>query len=181
MKRRMMATAGVLGAGALVWAAIAIAADVDCSGGGKQCNGTPFDDEITGTRKVDAINAKAGNDSSYGKNGNDTVESGAGNDYVEGGKGDDVISGGDDSDQFIIGGLFGGPGDDTISGGDGDDDAYGEAGKDVLSGGPGADQLDGTDLGADTRDRLNCGGGVDTAIVTPKDKTSDCEDVIPER
>ena len=63
MKRRTItATAAALGTAALVWAAVALADDVDCNGGGKQCNGTQFDDTITGSNKVDGINAKAGND-----------------------------------------------------------------------------------------------------------------------
>ena len=48
MRRGIVAAVGALGVAALVWAAVAIAADVDCKGGGKQCNGTPFDDSITG-------------------------------------------------------------------------------------------------------------------------------------
>ena len=119
MRRGIVAAAGAFGVAALVWAAVAIADEIDCKGGGKQCNGTPFDDSITGSQKTDGINAKAGNDETYAEKGNDTVEAGAGNDYVEGGKGDDKISGGDDGDEFLIGGLFGGPGDDTIEGGDG--------------------------------------------------------------
>ncbi len=98
MRRGIVATAGALGVAALVWAAVAIADEIDCSGGGKQCNGTPFDDSITGSQKTDGINAKAGNDETYAEKGNDAVEAGDGNDYVEGGKGDDKISGGDDGD-----------------------------------------------------------------------------------
>ena len=126
MRRGLLAAAGVA---ALVWAAVAIADVIDCNGGGKQCNGTPFDDEITGSSKADGIKAKGGNDETIAGNGKDVVEGGAGNDYVEGGKGDDKISGGDDSDQFLIGGLWGGPGDDTIEGGDGADDVHGGSGQ----------------------------------------------------
>ena len=182
MKRRVLSTAGVLGVAALVWAAIAIADEIDCHGGGKQCNGTSFDDSITGTNRADGINAKGGNDETYAKSGNDTTESGAGNDYVEGGKGDDKISGGDDGDAYLIGGLFGGPGDDSIEGGDGGDDMYGQAGKDILLGGPGDDQLDASGYGDDnTKDRLACGQGFDTVFANSKDNVpDDCEDVIIE-
>ena len=181
--RRIVAAAGAIAIAALVWAAVAIADDISCNGGGKQCNGTPFEDVITGSRKADGINAKGSHDDIYAKNGNDTVEGGGDNDYVEGGKGDDKISGGDGGDAFLIGGLWGGPGDDTIEGGDGADDVHGEAGHDVLLGGPGDDQVDGTDDEGNTRDRLSCGGGdFDTAIADPKDKVaSDCEDVVPAR
>ena len=59
----------------------------------------------------------------------------------------------------------------------------GEAGKDVLLGGPGDDQLDGSGFGDNnTKDRLSCGPGSDTAIVDTKDRVpADCEDVIVER
>lgn len=181
MKHRILTTAGALGVAALVWAALAFADDIDCHGGGKRCNGTQFDDSITGTNKVDGINAKGGNDEAYANKGNDIVEMGDGNDYVEGGKGDDKISGGDDGDAFLIGGLWGGPGDDTIQGGDGADDVHGEAGKDVLLGGPGDDQVDGVGDN-NTKDKLSCGPGSDTAFADTKDKVdADCEDVVPER
>jgi Ca2+-binding RTX toxin-like protein len=180
--RGILAAAGTVAVAALVWAAIAIADEINCNGGGKQCNGTPFDDTITGSRKADGINAKGGHDDIYAKNGNDTVEGGDAIDYVEGGKGDDKISGGDDGDAFITGGLWGGPGDDTIEGGDGADDVHGEAGHDVLLGGPGDDLVDGVGDG-NTKDRLSCGGGnFDTALADSKDRvSSDCEDVVPER
>ena len=44
IKRGFVAAAGAVGVAALVWAAIAIADEIDCGGGGKQCNGTQFDD-----------------------------------------------------------------------------------------------------------------------------------------
>ena len=187
MKRRTLATAGVLGVATLVWAAIAIADEIDCGGGGKQCNGTQFDDTITGSSKADGINAKAGQDDTYAGRGNDVVEGGDGQDYVDGGKGDDKISGGDGPDVGIVGGLFGGSGDDTVSGGDDDDDIYGGTGKDVLLGGPGNDQLDGIDENlknskAPTKDRFSCGSGFDTVFVDSKDDPpNDCEEVIPAR
>src|SRR6476620_3524965 len=112
MRRGILVTMGLLMVAGLVWAAIALADDITCKNG-KTCNGTQFDDQITGTSKANGIKAKAGNDSTYAGKGNDTVDAGDGNDYVEGGKGDDKIFGGDDSDQYLIGGLFGGPGDDT--------------------------------------------------------------------
>jgi Ca2+-binding RTX toxin-like protein len=179
MKRGILATAGTIGVAALIWAAVAIADEIDCSGGGKQCNGTPFEDTITGSSKADGINAKGAHDDVYGEKGNDVIEGGGDNDYVEGGKGNDKISGGEGGDAFITGGLWGGPGDDTIEGGDGDDDVHGEAGEDVLTGGPGNDQVDGIEEGNATKDRLSCGAGTDEAFVDHKDKVADdCESVI---
>lgn len=179
MRRGFVAVAGAFGVAALIWAAVAIADEIDCGGGGKQCNGTQFDDTITGSSKADGINAKAGQDDTYGGKGNDVIEGGDGQDYVEGGKGDDKISGGDDNDQYILGGLWGGPGDDTIEGGDGPDDVHGEAGKDVLTGGPGDDQVDAIDEGTATKDRISCGAGFDTALVDFRDKPpNDCEEIV---
>jgi Ca2+-binding RTX toxin-like protein len=185
----IVATAGAFGVAALVWAAVAIADEIDCNGGGQRCNGTQFDDFITGSSQKDAIKAKDGQDDTYAGKGNDTVEAGDGQDYVEGGKGDDKISGGDGPDVGIVGGLFGGPGGDIIEGGDEDDDIYGGTGKDVLTGGPGNDQLDGIEenletgtTGNDKKDRFSCGPGFDTVFVDSKDDPpNDCEDVVPER
>jgi Ca2+-binding RTX toxin-like protein len=183
MRRVAGAALSGIGVVALVWAAIALADDVQCKAG-KKCNGTEFEDTITGSKKADGINAKAGNDEVYGENGNDVIEAGDGLDYVEGGKGDDKISGGDDDDRYLIGGLFGGKGDDMVTGGDGDDDVYGDAGEDVLVGGDGDDQLvgSGAEPGDDGfKDRMTCGPGLDTAIVGHKDKADEsCEDIVPE-
>ena len=169
---------------ALVWAAIALADEIQCKAG-KQCNGTAFEDTITGSSKKDGINAKAGNDEIYAGNGNDVIEAGDGLDYVEGGKGDDKISGGDGDDRFLIGGLFGGKGNDMVTGGDGNDDLYGDKGEDVLVGGAGDDQLvgAGANPGDDgSKDRLTCGPGFDTAIVGRKDKYDEsCEDIVNEK
>lgn len=166
MRRIAAAVLGGVGVAALVWAALAIAADIDCSGGGTKCKGTSEDDFIIGSNKKDVIDGKSGND------------------FADGRKGDDRISGGDDSDEYLIGGLFGGKGDDLIEGGDGNDDLYGDAGEDVLTGGPGDDQLvgAGAEPGDDrSKDRMSCGAGNDVAIKGVKDKVDDtCETVIKE-
>ena len=60
---RLAAIAGVATL-ALAMAAVALADEINCKGG-KQCNGTQFDDTITGSSKKDGINAKAGNDEVY--------------------------------------------------------------------------------------------------------------------
>lgn len=184
MRRAAGVALGAISVAALVWAAIAFADDVQCKAGEK-CNGTAFEDTITGSSKKDGINAKAGNDEIYAGGGNDVIEGGPGLDYVEGGKGDDKISGGDDDDRFLIGGLFGGKGDDMVTGGNGNDDLYGDKGEDVLVGGGGDDQLvgAGANPGDDGfKDRLTCGPGFDTAIVGNKDKYDEsCEQIILER
>jgi Ca2+-binding RTX toxin-like protein len=183
MRRVAGAALAGIGVVALVWAAIAFADEIQCKAG-KKCNGTAFEDTITGSTKADGIDAKAGNDEVYSGKGNDVVELGAGIDYVEGGTGDDKISGGDDDDVGITGGLFGGKGNDMVTGGDGNDDLYGDKGEDVLVGGDGDDQLVGSGAtpGDDgSKDRLTCGPGFDTAIVGNKDKFDEsCEDIVNE-
>ena len=74
MRRAATAALGAMGVVALVWAAVAFADEINCGGGGQQCNGTPFDDTITGSSKKDGINAKGGNDETYAGRGNDVVE-----------------------------------------------------------------------------------------------------------
>ncbi len=183
MRRVAMAAVGGISAAALMWAAIALAEEITCNGG--KCNGSQFEDTITGSNKKDGINAKAGNDEVYAERGNDTVELGDGIDYAEGGKGDDKISGGDGDDVAITGGIFGGKGDDMVTGGDGNDDLYGDDGKDVLVGGGGNDQLVGSGAvpGDDgSKDRMTCGPGFDTAIVGANDTADNsCEQVVDER
>ena len=79
MRRAILATAAAIAAAALVWAAFAIADEITCKKG-KQCNGTQFDDSITGSPKADGIKAKGGNDETYAGRGNDVVDAGDGND-----------------------------------------------------------------------------------------------------
>ena len=63
---------------------------------------------------------------------------------------------------------------DTISGGPGDDVITGLAGPDCLNGEAGNDRLDARDGEAD---RVDCGPGLDTALVDPHDSTTGCERV----
>ena len=63
---------------------------------------------------------------------------------------------------------------DRLRGRGGGDRITGRRGRDCLKGGPGGDVLKAAD---GRRDAVRCGGGVDTAIVDPSDKVSDCERV----
>ena len=62
-KRALRCAAALMGVVALVFAAVALADEITCDGG--KCNGTQFDDTITGSNKKDGIKAKAGNDEVY--------------------------------------------------------------------------------------------------------------------
>jgi Ca2+-binding RTX toxin-like protein len=94
-----------------------------------------------------------GNDTILGTNVNDQINAKPGNDTVSARAGDDVVSGGSGNDH-----VQGGPGDDTINGG---------TGTDSLAGGSGDDKVNARD---GRTDRVDCGGGHDSAAVDSKDK-----------
>ncbi len=72
--------------------------------------------------------------------------------------------------------IFGYGGDDVLRGLAGDDVLDGGRGRDVLSGGPGNDLVRARD---GTRDRILCGGGVDTVVADARDVPHrDCETVL---
>ena len=155
---------------------VALAADVDCAGGGVNCEGTPGPDLITGSSQRDLIFGKGGGDEAYGGPANDVIHGQLGNDNgdlgLNGGNGDDLIYGEDGRDYLsetdstgrdrMIGGpgddiqMEGGPEGDFISGGPGDEgdaakldtDMFGDQGPDRIYGGRGRDALEGEE-GAD--------------------------------
>jgi hypothetical protein len=94
-----------------------------------------------------------GNDNILGANNDDRINAKPGNDTVSARAGNDVVSGGSGNDH-----VQGGPGDDTINGG---------TGADSLAGGSGDDRINARDGRAD---RVDCGGGGDSAAVDSKDK-----------
>jgi Ca2+-binding RTX toxin-like protein len=71
--------------------------------------------------------------------------------------------------------LHGGDGHDLLIGGRGHDNLTGGRGTDVLRSGKGRDLIRAID---GTRDRVNCGGGVDRAKVDGIDKVKGCERLI---
>ncbi len=89
---------------------------------------------------------------------------------------DDRLTGNDAANQFD-----GGDGDDTLVGRGGSDALRGGRGTDTIDGGAGVDALEGGD-GADRllardgfNDALECGGGVDTALIDRLDDLRGCE------
>ena len=89
--------------------------------------------------------------------------------YLAGGGHDDVIIGLAGNDT-----LLGGAGDDLIEGGRGNDVITGGAGADRIYGGPGSDWIDAAD---GERDVVDCGAGVDHAVVDSVDLVHNCESV----
>ena len=105
--------------------------------------------------------------------GNDTVDAGSGFDVVWAGEGNDNVSGGDGPDA-----LGGGPGNDVLSGGNHRDRVAGGPGADTLRGGDGPDLLIAGEKDGQA-DSLDCGAGVDRAVVREGEQTTvlNCEQV----
>ena len=135
--------------------------------------GTPGDDEISGGKGDDLIDALAGDDFVWGGKGDDELYGNLGDDDLAGGKGDDVLDGGS-GDDALDGGkgediLYGGSGDDVLAGRSGEDILYGGDGDDELSGGSGEDIL----YGGAGVDVLRGGGGDDTFRFEALDELGD--------
>ncbi len=141
----------------LAFAGVAMAAAITCTGG--RCEGTNQSDQITGTDQRDRIFALAGADE---------VEARAGQDELNGGNGPDDLFGETQNDTY-----YGGRGEDAMEGEEGTDEHYGGDNNDYI------DAVD-DDVPAGTRDLVDCGSGVDTAVVRePEDIVSrNCEEVI---
>jgi Ca2+-binding RTX toxin-like protein len=146
---------------------------------GAVIDGTPGNDRIHGKAEADQISALTGDDVVHARRGSDTVDLGPGNDRGFGGRGDDKVYGGDGRDT-----IFANKGRDTIDGGDGNDRLFALSRKDVnrpddtegdtVRGGTGDDRIAVRD---GERDVVNCGPGVDRALLDFKDVLEDnsCE------
>lgn len=99
------------------------------------------------------------------------------------GDGDDILSidvyGGSSPDSRVVVAMFGGPGNDRLTGGPQPDVITGGAGANIAMAGDGADRLQ---MRNGTRDTLvDCGAGVDTAVVDRADRPIGCEQVLRPR
>jgi RTX calcium-binding nonapeptide repeat (4 copies) len=128
---------------------------------------------------------QSGPDVMYGGDGEDFLASNTGQDILRGQDGDEC---GDEFEgQFELG-MIGGGGDDDLYGGSGEDCLAGEEGTDVHLGGPDNDFIDAvdrdgapeTDEPVGTHDLVNCGDGLDTAIVNRDEDIvrANCENVV---
>ena len=154
-------------------------------------SGTPETDLMIGGAANDTLNGLAATDCVFGGDGDDTangdegadlVTGDAGNDTATGGAGKDNVDGGDGKDR-----LKGKGGKDKVKGGDGKDKVAGGAGKDRIKGGNAKDEIKGNG-GKDkinsidrTADKVNCGGGKDTAKVDSIDRVSRNCEVVKEK
>jgi len=119
--------------------------------GADACRGAAGDDDLEGAGGDDLLDAGAGDDRLFGRFGADRLLGGVGDDELEGGRGRDRLDGGPGRDQ-----LNGGFDADRLTGGDGDDRLVARGG--------------GTD-------RVDCGRGVDVAVVDSRDRVRGCERV----
>jgi Ca2+-binding RTX toxin-like protein len=174
-------------------AAVALAATVDCAGGGPRCEGTNEPDTIYGSDNKDEIFAKGAPDNVYGFSADDISHGGGGDDLLsetsgggkdtmfgDGGSDDmqsgllgDELYGGDDGELF----MNGEEGSDLVAGQDGADIMRGEEGDDTLLGGRGNDSINAAvNESEGGRDTVDCGkGSNDSATVNPNDDVTRCD------
>ena len=93
---------------------------------------------ITGSSKVDFLEATSEADRMNGLDGNDVIYGNGGADFIEGDGGKDKLSGDQGNDT-----IFGGAGDDIIWGNKGRDLLFGNSGNDIITGGAGCDTITG--------------------------------------
>ena len=195
-KRSVLSVAVVVAAIGLTGSAQA--AQISGTPGDDRIKGTRAADVIDGQAGDDRIGARRGPDTVTGGEGNDRIWGRWGADRLFGGPGDDRIWGGlaadqswgDDGNDLMGGGpgndiQRGGPGNDTIYAARGRDESFGDAGDDqlwamarrdvhgrndtrgdTLHGGEGNDTFRTRD---GERDVIDCGPGVDTAILDHRD------------
>jgi Ca2+-binding RTX toxin-like protein len=82
---------------------------------------------VVDTSTPNVINGTPGNDNLTGTSGNDIINGSEGDDVLTGLRASDVLNGGDGKDI-----LYGGKGSDTLNGGLGNDNLVGSTGKDVF-------------------------------------------------
>jgi Ca2+-binding RTX toxin-like protein len=139
-------------------AGVALAATINCNGGG--CSGTNRADAMRGTGGFDRMAGRGGNDRMAGSGGGDIMLGEAGTDNINGGFGNDRINGGELGDTLVGGAardrIVGASGVDTISAGSNDDfvDISGDNQTDSVDCGPGQDTLV-TDLNEVDPEQLN--------------------------
>jgi hypothetical protein len=168
------------------------------------------DDLLEGGADRDTVDGGDGNDTLDGGDGRDLLLPGAGTDVVRGGPSLDTVSyedrddgqplrislngtaddgapGESDAIEGDVENVIGSPGADTIAGNDGPNDLDGGESNDTIEPAGGADFVD-AGSGDDrvtardgVQDRVECGPGVDTAIVDEFDVTGGCEIVDASR
>lgn len=126
---------------------------------------------IVGNKGSNTLIATGVRDAVWARAGHDLVSGGGSADAIHGEEGNDVLLGdrGDDS-------IWGGGGNDTILGGSGRDTIRGEWGSDVVDAGPGNDVVV-MDTNDGHIDSVDCGTGIDRAVIRPGDRVINCESV----
>ncbi len=105
-----------------------------------------------------------------GTNGDDELKGAANEDIIDGLSGDDDLFGRAGADE-----LYGDADEDELFGGNQGDDLYGGSGLDDMFGGAGNDFINASDNRAG--EFVNCGLGVDRAVIDDGDTRINCENV----
>jgi len=167
--------------------------------GQDELNGQNGGDELFGENNADTYNAGSGSDllseitsiTEVTNSGADVMNGGASDDYMEGNTGPDILRGedGDECDGPVaFAHMFGDQGNDKLYGGTGEDCMEGEEGTDKHYGGNDNDFIDAVDDDVDpetgaprgTHDLVDCGSGVDTAVVNSDEDIvhGNCENIV---
>jgi Ca2+-binding RTX toxin-like protein len=138
--------------------------------------GDKGDDRLRGTGKDNAVIGRSGNDRLSGRGGDDHLHAGPGEDALFAGDGDDLMHAGRGGDTSFGGDgnddILSGKGADISHGGQGGDQLFDDEGTDTLRGGPGNDRFSARD---GDRDVIDCGSGLDIAIIDRFDVAIGCE------
>src|SRR5215208_3836090 len=161
---------------------------VDARDGEDEINGQNGGDELFGGNDNDTYNGGNGadfldeflsfpNGGVVTNSGADVMNGGEGTNRIQANTGPDILRGQAGDECFEGGGLFGEQGNDDIFGGTGEDCLFGQQGTDEHFGGADNDFIDAVSQDTDpetgeplgTQDVVDCGGGVDTAVVNPEE------------
>jgi Ca2+-binding RTX toxin-like protein len=164
--------------------------DVFAGGGADELNGQNGGDFLIGEDNSDTYNGGNGSDllGEEGNTGADVMNGGTDSDFIDAQVGADILRGqdGDECDGPFEVLMFGGQGNDKLYGGEGEDCMAGEAGTDEHFGGADNDLIDAADGDPETgeplgtHDLVDCGGGVDVAIVNSDEDIvrANCENLV---
>jgi Ca2+-binding RTX toxin-like protein len=173
--------------------------DVDALAGQDELNGQNGSDFLAGENNKDTYNGGGGSDllteyasiTEVTNSGPDVMNGGTSDDYMEGNTGADILRGQDGDEcegPYVFAWMYGDQGGDQLYGNAGEDCMEGEEGTDEHYGGNDNDFIDAVDDDGDpetgapvgTHDLVDCGSGVDTAVVNSDEDIvrGNCENVV---
>ncbi len=166
--------------------------EVQALAGADELHGNNGDDFLIGGDTSDTYFGGDGSDflGEEGSTGRDVMNGGADSDTIDANVGRDILRGqdGDECEDTFEVAMFGGQNKDKLYGGPGEDCMEGNEGADEHYGGPDNDFINAVDDDADpdtdtalgTHDLVDCGDGVDTAVVRLEEDIvrDNCENII---